>query len=501
MVKFSLLQNFLTKMRPRRFWGLGLALLSLLLVVGQPWAIAAPPQTAKAYDQLIFPPLAEVKIPAYEHFVLPNGLGVYLMEDHQLPLVKGTAYIRSGSRWEPADKVGLGDLTATVMRTGGSVQHPGDDLDRLLGDRAASLEMGMGSDMANASFDALSPDFPLVMQLLGEVLRSPAFPEEKLQFAKTQVAGAIARRNDDPDSIAQRELGRLIYGADSPYARLTEYQTLDAIGRSDLVDFHQTYFRPNHVILGLVGDFNPKEAKALVEKTFGDWAIPDKQMKLVVPGARQQQMGGVFVVNQPQLTQSSVLLGHLGGEFSTPDYPALTVMNEVLNGFGGRLFNELRSRQGLAYSVYGYWSGGFDHPGMVLAGGQTRSAGTVPFIQGLKIELDRIRQQGITPKELSAAKESILNSFVFNFQKPEQLLGRLLRYDYYAYPLDFLFTYQKKVKTITAEDVQRVAKTHLQPDRLVTLVVGNTKEIQPSLAALGEPVKTLDVSIPEPGRS
>jgi zinc protease len=187
----------------------------------------------------------------------------------------------------------------------------------------------------------------------------------------------------------------------------------------------------------------------------------------------------------------------LGGQLNSPDYAALDVMNQVMNGFGGRLFNEVRSRQGLAYSVYGYWNPRYDYPGTFIAGGQTRSDGTVPFIKGILAEIERIRTTPITPQELASAKDQVLNSFVFNFQDPGQTLSRLMRYEYYGYPEDFIFRYQKGVKATTIEDVQRVAQKYLQPDQVVTLVVGNASAIQPPLTSLSTNVTSLDITIPE----
>jgi zinc protease len=235
--------------------------------------------------------------------------------------------------------------------------------------------------------------------------------------------------------------------------------------------------------------------KALINKTFGDWKNPATAPKIVTPSATQKNLQGVFVVNQPQLTQSSVLLGHLGGRLDSPDYPALTVLNEILSGFGGRLFNEVRSRQGLAYSVYGVWNSRYDYPGLFIAGGQTRTDATVPFIKAILGEIERLRNQPVTAKELADAKNAILNSFVFKFEKPGQNLSRLMTYEYYGYPQDFIFRYQQAVKGVTTADIQRVAQQYLQPNQIVTLVVGNEQEIQPPLSSLGTTVKTVDVTI------
>ncbi|MEC4851741.1 MAG: pitrilysin family protein, partial [Jaaginema sp. PMC 1079.18] len=463
-----------------RWLHLAVATLLLVIVCHRP-AIASE---AKHYTELEFGPLPEVQIPDYERYQLDNGMTVYLMENHELPLVSGTALIRTGSRYEPLSEVGLAAITGTVMRSGGTTQHPPDELNQLLEQRAAVVETDIDTNSGSASFSALSEDLNFVFELFAETLQQPAFPQDKIDLAKQQIQGSIARRNDDPDDIASREFEKLVYGESSPYARMVEYETLDNITREDVVAFYEGYVRPENLILGIVGDFDPAMLKPLIAKTLGGWQPAGNMAQVEVPEATQKNLGGLFVVDRPQLTQSYIQMGHIGGEFSSPDYPALSVLNGVLNGFGGRLFNEVRSRQGLAYVAYGYWGAQYDHPGLFTAGGQTRSDATVPFIATIFEELEKLRSQPISEAELSYAKESILNSFVFNFQNPEQTLSRLLRYDYYDYPTDFIFQYQQAVKNVTIADIQRVAREYLQPEQIVTLVVGNQAEIQPPLSSL-----------------
>ncbi|MBG0743359.1 MAG: insulinase family protein [Cylindrospermopsis raciborskii KL1] len=451
---------------------------------------------AKHYTDLQFNSLPGIKLPKYERFQLNNGLVVYLMEDHELPLVSGTTLIKTGSRWEAGDKVGLGDIVGSLMRIGGTAKHSPDQLNEILEQRAASVETDINESTGTASFESLTEDLETVFGLFTEVLREPAFAPEKLELIKTQIKGSIARRNDDSDNIASREFRKLIYGQNSPYARTIEYATLDKIQREDVINFYRKYFHPNNIILGIVGDFNPKKMRSLIQTTLGDWQPNLNIAKTQLPPVQQANLSGLFFVNQPQLTQSSILMGHLGGKFNSPDYAALDVMNGVLNGFGGRLFNEVRSRQGLAYSVYGLWNPRFDYPGMFIAGGQTRSDATVQFIKSIQLEIERIEKQPITAKELRYAKESTLNSFVFNFQDPGQTLSRLMRYEYYGYPADFLFRYQKAVTKTTVADVQRVAQKYLKPENLVTLVVGNQSAIQPPLTQLAGKITPIDITIP-----
>lgn len=478
---------------------LGVTTLLLLLLVRSPASAATP----KHYTELEFPPLPEIQVPQYARYQLDNGAVVFLLQDRELPLVQGKAFFHTGKRWEPEEKTGLASLMGEVMRSGGTQQHSAAELNQLLEQKAAAVETSVTRTYGKATFNALSEDMELVMSLFAEVLQEPVFDREKLEIAKTQRRGQISRRNDDPSDIASREFRKLVYGDRSPYARTTEYTTVNNITRANLVDFYQQYIHPNNMVLGIVGDFDMAKMRALVEETFADWQPkPDLDVP-PLPEVEQARPSGVFTVNRPQLTQSYVRLGHLGGTIDSPDFPALSVLNQVLNGFGGRLFDQIRSQQGLAYSVYGVWRPTYDYPGYFLAGGQTQSQTTVPFIKSIVREIERVRNEPITKSELNQATESTLNSFVFNFDRPEQILSRLMRYEYYGYPEDFIFQYREAVENTTIEQVQQAAQKYLHPDRFVTLVVGNTDAIEPSLTSLGEnvQVESLDISIPEPQKS
>ena len=485
-------------MSKKLFSWLSLALFTVLLSFSV--RLTAVADTPKHYTELEFEPLPEIELPEYERYELDNGLVVYLLEDRDLPLIGGTAIVRTGSRYEPADKVGLAQLTGTVMRSGGTQNHPAAELNSILEQKAASVETGIGTTSGSASFNTLTEDLDTVFPLFAEVLRQPAFAPEKLAIAINQQQGAIARRNDDPQDIASREFDKVLYGETSPYARTVEYETLDNIAREDVIEFYQTYFRPENIILGIVGDFEAEEMIDRVEETFGDWQVDTSLPPLEPPAASQEYDSGLFAIARPQQTQSSILLGHIGGQFDNPDYPTLSVLNGVLNGFGGRLFNEVRSRQGLAYSVYGSWSPSYDFDGMFIAGGQTQTDNTVPFIKSIVGEIEKLRTKLVTEQELINAKESILNSFVFNFQSPSQTLSRLMRYEYYDYPEDFIFEYQEQVQDTTQEDVLQVAQEYLQPDRLVTVVVGDVEAMNPPLSSLEAEVNLVDLSPTEPER-
>lgn len=486
---------------PRRW--VSMAMLALLgaglgLLLG--WPAPANALTPRHFDELSFPALPEVQVPEFERYQLPNGLVVYLMEDHELPLVSGSATFRTGARFEPAEQVGLASITGEAMRLGGTVNLDSDALNEALEQRAASIETGFDVAAGSASFSALAEDTEDILTLFADVVQRPAFAQDKIDFLKRQTSGSIARRNDDPDSIASREFRKRVYGADSPYARTVEYATLAAIDRQDIVNFYQASVRPERTILGIVGDFDRAAMKRLIDQRFGSWQGTGAALTVVPLPEVSQAEAGVFAVDQPQMTQSSVQIGHLGGQVNYPDNAALAVMNEVLNGFSGRLFNEVRSRQGLAYSVYAFWSPRFDYPGLFIGGGQTRTETTVPFVQSVKAEINRIRQEPITAAELAQAQDAVLNSFVFNFQSPSQALNRLIRDEYYGYPADFIFQFQAQVKATTAQEVLTAAQDRLDPEKLVILVVGNQSGISPALSTLAPngQVTAIDITIPSP---
>ena len=222
-------------------------------------------------EQLTYPPLPDLHIPQPTRVVLDNGMVVFLLEDHELPIVQVSARIRTGSRLEPADKVGLAALTGTVMRSGGTTTWTGDDLDDYLERKAASIETGIGVTAGSASMTCLIEDFAEIFAVFGDVLRNPRFDQEKLALAKRKVMAGIARQNDNPGGILSREFAKLIYGNDSPYARVETYSTVNNISRQDLIDWHETYVVPNRIILGLVGDFQTEKALDLVKRTFESW--------------------------------------------------------------------------------------------------------------------------------------------------------------------------------------------------------------------------------------
>jgi len=470
-------------------------MLALLAVIGG--TMPAAGQVVRPGD-IRYPPLPAWQIPAPERVTLPNGLVVFLLEDHELPLINVQVRIKTGSRYEPADKVGLADVAATVMRTGGAGDRSGSEVDQFLEDRAANLYTNMGVSVGTADLSVLKEHFAAALPILADVLRRPRFEEDKIVEAKVQEKSAIARRNDSPGSIAFREFQKLVYGAASPYARHTEHATIDGITRDDLVAFHSRFFHPNHVMIGVVGDFKRSDMLRLIRQHFGDWKRADVQLPTdfaIEPAAP----GKVYFVQKTDITQTNFRLGHLGTTINDPDYFAVEVMNTIFGqGFSSRLFNVIRSEKGLAYAIYGGVGASYDYPGVFQVGGETKFESSSVALRSVLHEIQRIMTEPVSDQELSYGKESYLNSFVFNFDTPAEVVSRQMLYEYYGYPADFLQTSRARIEAVTAEDIRRAANRFLTPDRLVILAVGDETKLDTSLAEFG-PVVYLDVTIPGGG--
>ena len=455
----------------------------------------------KRLASLKFPPLPEIRLPKVHELMLSNRLQVLLVENHELPLVEGFAFVRTGSLFDPPHKVGLASLTGRVLRTGGTVPHTGEQLDELLESIAASIESSIGQTIGEIGLSTLSDHLDRVLELYAEVVTAPAFRQDKLELAKTRLRSVIARRNDEAAAIARREFRSLIYGKDTPYGWIIEYEHLDRIERQDLVDFYRRYFFPENMTLGLYGDFKVDRVGAKLEEVFRDWKSVQPEVP-PFPKVQTKAVPGVFVANKPESQQTFFRMGHLGGKLNDPDYPALDVMAEILGGgFNSRLFRRVRTELGYAYSIGARWSAAFQHPGLFVIGGSTMAERTVRCIQVCLEEVGRIRHEKVTEEELRYAKQKVLNSFVFNFDTPAKTLYRVMLYRYYGYPEDFIFQYRRGVEAVTADDVVEAARRRVHPERFTIVTVGPTKRFLKELEGLGLPIEKIDLTIPLPKQS
>jgi len=471
---------------------------SLILLVVIVLGSVVPRAAAQAADwqQISIPQLPAFHPQQPKRIELPNGMVVFLQEDHELPLIDGTARIRGGSRSEPASKVGMVDIYGEVWRTSGTKAETGDQLDDFLEIRAAKVETGGNVDSTTISWSCLKGDFDDVFKVFNDVLRQPEFRADKVDLAQKEMYDSISRRNDDVGGIAARESVKLAYGPNSPYAREPEYTTVAAVTRQDLIDWHHAHVHPNNIILGIVGDFNSAAMETKLRQAFSDWpkGPPVKEDKIEFHPANP----GYYLVEKEDVNQSSIRMTELGIRRDNPDYYAAQVFNEAFGGgFSSRLFKSIRTEQGLAYGVGAGIGGAFDHPGILRVSMSTKSATTVESIQALYKEIDGLEKNPISDDEIKRAKDAILNSFVFNFDSPEKVLQERMAYEFYGYPADFLERYRAGIEKVGKDDVARAAAKYLHKGKLAVLVVGNTAEFDKPLSSLG-PVTKVDITIPAP---
>jgi len=444
--------------------------------------------------QMTFKPV-EFTPPTPDRVVLDNGMVVYLLEDHELPLVSVNSTIRTGAWLDPADKIGLAAITGSVMRTGGGGGLSAQQVDEELEQFAADVSISIGRQSGTASLDVLSKDLKRGLQIFAGLLRAPAFEPERLDVAKLQAIESVRRRQDHPGSIVSREFVKLLYGPDHPTARESSVESIKRITRHDVVAFHKQTIHPNGIILGVTGDFDKAAMLALLRETFGDWpagTVPE----LKIPDA--PDAGGSRLVRfvNKETSQTHLRVGHLTLRENDPDYVALAIANDILGGssFRSRLFNDVRTRRGLAYSVGSRLNTGIHDQGVWLMRAETKLPSTQEVISRFVENMQRMRTELVTEEELAEAKEAYVNSFVFSFPSASSVVNRLIELEYDGLPKDFLQQVRAKVVALTREDLLAAAKKHFHPDRLTIVAVGPGQTLPTMLAGFGD-VKEIKLTV------
>lgn len=471
---------------------LGTAALLLLGLAG-PAAAAVTP--ARSWKEIQAPPLTWKK-PAPEMVKLKNGATLYLMEDHRLPLVNFYGLVRTGSIYDPPGKNGTASLTGTLLRTGGTLKHGWADVDDMVDRLGMGVATGVGSESGNASFNVLSENLAPALNLLFEMLREPAFDPEKLALAKEKQKDAIRRQNDNPVQIAVREFRTMLWGADNPRGFNPTFKSVDAITRDDLVAFHQRYYVPSNMILGVSGDFNRKTIVAQVEKAMGTW--PNRPVTWpTVPEVPLTRDRALYLADKESATQSTILIGRLMVKEGDPDQAALEVMDNILGagGFTSRITQSVRNDRGLAYAAGSNLGLGRMAPGAQLIYAISKGESTHEALDVMLKEVDRIRQEPVTADELTRSRSALVNSAVFDYDSPDKVLSNSLDLGYYNLPQDLPEKRLQALGKVSADDVKRVAGLYLDPKTLQILVAGSAKKFEKPLTDFG-PLRTIELKDP-----
>ena len=453
----------------------------------------APAPATPGPKDLKYPALHAIQIPTPTMFTLANGLKVWLLEDHELPLIHGMAMIRTGSVFDPPQRIGLAQMAGMTLRSGGTALKNGEQIDALLENIAATLESDIGETSGSVTFSALKENTDTILLLFKELLAQPGFRQDKVEAARAQLRGAIAGRYANPPAIARHEFANLIYGIDTPYGWEQQYSTVDRISRNDLRAFHERYFFPANITLGITGDFDSAQLKGFLEKLFADWT-PKQPPVPEFPRVNSAPSPGVFLAERKEMTQMYFSVGQIGGLLNAKANASLQILSGALRLHLVDRFRKMSNGSEVTAS----WAAEYSHPGLFEVSGAAKSVSSYETIRAVQEEVDRIRTAEIGEDELRVARDSVLNSLAFAYDSKSKALEHLLTFDYYGYATDYVPQLQTALQAVTRADMLRAAKQYINPVNLTVVVAGNPALFGDPLEKLGGPVTKLDLAIPEP---
>jgi zinc protease len=415
-------------------------------------------------------PLSLDAAPLAHREVLPNGIVLLVAERPAVPIVAVRVFTRAGSVLDPPGKGGLANLTGATL-TRGTAKRSGPELDAAIEFVGGSLEAGAGRDGMTVSLSVLKKDLDLGLDLLQEVVLSPAFPEPEVKRKVAEIQAAIKRSEESPETVAARALSPLVYDS-HPYSRPVE-GTIESVGkltRDDVAAFHRARMRPDTAVVAVVGAITVDEARQAIQRRLGGWTAPAGAAPSVpdAPPAPSPQERKIA----RDLTQATILMGRQAVRQTNPDYFPLVVASYILGGgSASRLYGRIRDDGGQAYAVYSYVSPA-RHGASFVVSTQTRTAEVPKVIDTMRGELERMTREAVNDRELDLAKSYLIGSFPFRLDTSSKVADFLVAIESQSLGLDYADRYRASVARVTAADVQRVASKYFPPDSFSRVVVG-----------------------------
>ncbi len=422
-----------------------------------------------AAPSLVLPPMVRTR--------LNNGMRLFFLRQVDYPVVQGVLYWPGGQIYDPENRVGLAQLTAALLRVGGTQSHSPEAFNEALASLGAEIQSSADRDYGVVSFRCLQEDFPRVLTLLAEMLRDPRWDQAQFDLLKQQSIEAVRREQDDPGALALREFPGLVYGSESPWGRRPTVASLQAIQLEDVRRYYEQYYRPSRMILGLSADLSTEQLTKVLENRLGSWNLPDEPLPPLSP-LEKNWTGGVFLLEK-NTDQSTLILGHWGEKRNNPDKYALMLLNEILGGevMSSRLGKRIRSTLGLSYGIYSQFGFQSDY-GLFFIFGQTKGVSTLRVLkEARQILKNLVAGSDLSQAELDQQKRSLLNSLFAQYEPLFNYVKEEARFALYGYPPDYLKVFEQGIRKVTLEDLRRVAKLYLRPDALQVLVVGNSRLI------------------------
>ena len=472
-------------------------------------AAPAPVRAASALTagprDLKYPPLHSVQPPKLVTATLPNGLRIYLSEDRELPVIGGVVMIRTGDALDPPERIGMAAAAMYLLRTGGTRLKPAAEVEESLNGLGMTVESASSETSATVTFSALRRNAEDSLTLLREMLLEAEFRVDRLETAKARTRDAISHRNDQIPALMRRELSGLIFGKSSPYGWQADYAGSERITRTDLKKFHQRYFFPANVMLGVRGDFDAAEMQAMVEKVFGGWTATGQKIP-EFPKAAPSPAPGIYLGEMRDVPMSHIIVGQPGGSATEKDYPALEVMGLLFNQMQARITQRARALAGVNISLMGAtvdnaggkWDAPPDHPGTLRVYATCRGAATAEAIKAIQNDIDRMRSVEVSEEELRDAREDAINALAAEWDTGAKAFHRQMIQEYYGLPRDFAQRYQAGLMAVTRADILRVAKEHLKPAAMTTIVIGNPQVFSTPLEKLNPQINRIDLTLPPP---
>ena len=427
--------------------------------------------------------LAAATLPSAKTFSMPNGLKVYLVENHALPVVAAQLTVRAGSAMDPAGKAGLAGFTSAMLDEGTSKRDAltiARDLEAL----GASLGVSVGRDGSDLAVRSLKQNAPATLAILAEVAMTPTFPENEVERVRNDRLTSLLQDRDSPGRIAATVMWTDLYGAENPYGHMaigTE-PGLKGSTRDDLVNFHKAAYTPANSALVLAGDLTESEARRLASTAFGKWSGSGKPTPPAENMASAQER--VLIVDKPATPQTMVYVAQVGVARSNPNFEKLNVMNQILGGlFASRLNMNLRERNGY---TYGAFSSLYENtqPGPLMMGTGVRTDVTGPAIGEVMKEVNGMMEKPVTEDELKLAKESIARSLPAYFETTSSTVATIANLHLFDLPPDYYQGLPARIDAMSADEVYEATKQHLKPDQMKVIAVGDRKVIDKQIAAL-----------------
>lgn len=428
--------------------------------------------------------------PKPEEWVMPNGVKILFLENRELPLIEGVLYIPGGGLWDK--KLGVSSAMGSLMRAGGAGKYSPRELDTKLKSLAVQIGTSWGEEFGTIGFSSLTSTIDEALPLFADVLYRPNFDPIRFEVYKRQVIDSIQRRKDDPETVAKLTLGSVIFGG-SPYGTIPVIKDVKALSREDLMNRYLELVVPDGAVFAVTGDISKEDLTKKLATLFGPWKSRGKTKEVVPPAINTTPKKGIYFINQP-LKQATIMVGQRSLPRGHPDRFKIELFNSIfgLGGFGSRLNQEVRTKAGLSYVVYGG-----SLPGLVAGQNfisvQTKNESSglalrksIEILKNLQSELPQIA-------ELNESKESLMNSFIFRYETHSATINRIATQIMLRVPRSFDEQYAKEVPLVTPEGVTEVAKKWWNPNELVVTVVGTKKALQSILKDGPKEIKELPV--------